>query len=325
MMKSVKKLISEIYKVIEMGEHIPVLLKETIDNLNINPDGIYVDCTMGGAGHSSEILKRLKNGHLYCFDQDEYAINRGLNRLKEISDKFTIIKDNFVNIKDRLNELGVEKVDGILYDLGVSSFQFDITERGFSYNNDAVLDMRMDQDRSLTAKDVVNEYSFEELRNIFFRYGEEKFSVQIARSIEKERKVKPIETTFELVEVIKKALPAAVLRKKGHPAKQVFQALRIEVNNELNVFEESLKDAFGLLNSKGRIAVITFHSLEDRICKQMFKEKVTVDIPRGLPVKECDIVKEYRLVNNKVIIADEEELSINNRAHSAKLRVIEKL
>ena len=308
-----------------MNVHIPVLLWEIIDNLNIKPNGIYVDCTLGGAGHSSEILKKLETGHLYCFDQDDYAIKRGEDRLSKISDNYTIIKDNFVNIKKRLNELDVFKVDGILYDLGVSSFQFDITDRGFSYNNDAQLDMRMDQDKSLTAKDVVNNYSFEELRNIFFRYGEEKFSVQIARMIEKERKLKQINTTFELVDVIKKALPSAVLRKKGHPAKQVFQALRIEVNNELNVFEESLKDALEMLNPKGRIAVITFHSLEDRICKQMFKEKVEVNIPRGLPVKDADIIREYRLVNNKVIVAKEEELEVNNRAHSAKLRVIEKL
>ena len=308
-----------------MGEHIPVLLTETIENLNIKEDGIYVDCTMGGAGHSSEILKRINKGHLYCFDQDEYAINRGGERLSKISDNFTIIKDNFVNLKKRLEKLGVEKVDGILYDLGVSSFQFDIVDRGFSYNNDAPLDMRMNQDGKLTAKDVVNNYTFEELKKIFYMYGEEKFSVQIARNIEKARKEKPIETTFDLVEIIKKSLPAAVLRKKGHPAKQVFQALRIEVNNELNVFEKSLTDAFQLLNKNGRIAVITFHSLEDRICKQMFKEKVDVKVPRGIPVKDCDIVRKYRLINNKVIMAGEDELEKNNRAHSAKLRVIEKL
>ena len=308
-----------------MGEHIPVLLIETIENLNIKEDGIYVDCTMGGAGHSSEILKRIKNGHLYCFDQDEYAIKRGSERLSKISDNFTIIKDNFVNIKKRLEELNVESVDGILYDLGVSSFQFDIAERGFSYNNDAPLDMRMNQEQKLTAEYIVNNYTFEELKRIFYMYGEEKFSVQIARNIEKMRKEKPIKTTLELVEVIKKSLPAAVLRKKGHPAKQVFQALRIEVNNELNVFEKSLTDAFGLLNTNGRIAVITFHSLEDRICKQMFREKTEVNIPRGIPVKECDIKREYRLINSKVIIASDEELENNNRAHCAKLRVIEKL
>jgi len=308
-----------------MNVHIPVLLTETIDNLNIKKNGIYVDCTMGGAGHSSEILKKLTTGHLYCFDQDEYAINRGKERLSKISDNFTIIKDNFVNLKNRLNELGVDYVDGILYDLGVSSFQFDIVERGFSYNNDAPLDMRMNQEQSLTAEDIVNNYTFEELKRIFYMYGEEKFSVQIARNIEKSRKLKPIKTTLELVDIIKKSLPQAILRKKGHPAKQVFQALRIEVNNELNVFEKSLNDAFGLLNKEGRIAVITFHSLEDRICKQMFKEKVEVNIPKGIPIRDCDIVRDYRLINSKVIVATEEELSNNNRAHSAKLRVIEKL
>lgn len=308
-----------------MNVHIPVLLNETIENLNIKPDGIYVDCTMGGAGHSSVILSKLKTGHLYCFDQDDYAISRGSERLSKISDNYTIINDNFVNLKSRLEEYGIEKVDGILYDLGVSSFQFDITDRGFSYNNDAVLDMRMNQNQKLTAKDVVNNYSFEDLRNIFYRYGEEKFSVQIARNIEKERKLKTIETTFELVDIIKKSLPSAVLRKKGHPAKQVFQALRIEVNNELNVFEKSLSDALMMLKENGRIAVITFHSLEDRICKQMFKEKVEVNIPRGLPIKDSDIVREYRLINNKVITASDEELEVNNRAHSAKLRVIEKI
>lgn len=308
-----------------MNVHIPVLLNETIENLNIKPDGIYVDCTMGGAGHSSVILSKLKTGHLYCFDQDDYAISRGSERLSKISDNYTIINDNFVNLKSRLEEYGIEKVDGILYDLGVSSFQFDITDRGFSYNNDAVLDMRMNQNQKLTAKDVVNNYSFEDLRNIFYRYGEEKFSVQIARNIEKERKLKTIETTFELVDIIKKSLPSAVLRKKGHPAKQVFQALRIEVNNEINVFEKSLSDALMMLKENGRIAVITFHSLEDRICKQMFKEKVEVNIPRGLPIKDSDIVREYRLINNKVITASDEELEVNNRAHSAKLRVIEKI
>lgn len=308
-----------------MGEHIPVLLAETIENLNIKENGIYVDCTMGGAGHSSEILKKIKTGHLYCFDQDDFAIKKGIEKLSKISSNFTIIKDNFVNLKKRLSELNITKVDGILYDLGVSSFQFDIAERGFSYNNDAPLDMRMNQENELTAEYIVNNYTFEELKKIFFRYGEEKFSLQIARNIEKSRSIKPIKTTFELVEIIKKALPQSVLRKKGHPAKQVFQALRIEVNNELNVFEKSLKDAFDLLNNEGRIAVITFHSLEDRICKQLFKEKVDINIPRGIPIKDCEINREYKLVNSKVIIAGEDELKNNNRAHSAKLRVIKKL
>lgn len=306
--------------------HIPVLLCEVIDGLNIKKDGIYVDCTMGGAGHSSEILKRLgENGHLYTFEQDLYAVERGSKRLKEISNNFTVINDNFVNIKSRLNELGVDKVDGILYDLGVSSFQFDIGDRGFSYNSDAKLDMRMNQNQTLTAYDIVNYYSKDELKKIFYKYGEEKFSDRIATNICKRREERPINTTFELVEVIKEALPQAILRKKGHPAKQVFQALRIAVNDELNVFENSLKDALTMLNKNGRIAVITFHSLEDRICKYTFKEKVEVDIPRGIPIMEKDIIREYQLVNKNVIVASEDELQYNNRAHSAKLRIIEKL
>lgn len=306
--------------------HIPVLLNEVISGLNIKKDGIYVDCTMGGAGHSSEILKRLsKNGHLYTFEQDDYAYERGRERLSQISDNFTIIKDNFVNFQVRLNELGVDKVDGVLYDLGVSSFQFDIGDRGFSYNSDAILDMRMNQNQELTAYDIVNYYSKEELKQIFYKYGEEKFSDRIAYKIVSEREKKPIETTFELVEVIKSALPQAVLRQKGHPAKQVFQALRIAVNDELNVFEKSLHQSLKMLNTNGRIAVITFHSLEDKICKYTFKEKVEVDIPRGVPIMDKDIKREYRLVNKNVIVASEEELAYNNRAHSAKLRIIEKL
>lgn len=308
-----------------MNKHVPVLLCEAIENLNIKEDGIYVDATMGGAGHSSEILKRLTSGHLYCFEQDPYAFNVGSERLSKINDNYTVFLDNFVNLKERLNELGIKKVDGVLYDLGVSSFQFDIPDRGFSYNYDAKLDMRMNQNSKVSAYEIVNEYSFNELKRIFFLYGEEKFSVQIARNIEKARMIKPIETTFELVEIIKKSLPAKELRKKGHPAKQVFQALRIAVNNELDVFEKSLQDALNMLNPQGRIAVITFHSLEDRICKQLFKEKVEVEIPRGVPIKDSDIVKEFSLVNKKVIVANDNELQNNNRSHSAKLRVIEKI
>lgn len=309
----------------KVERHIPVMLNETIDNLNIKPDGIYVDCTMGGAGHASEILKKLTTGWLYCFEQDPFAYQKGKAKLEEISDRFTIIQSNFVNIKDELFKLNVEKVDGVLYDLGVSSFQFDTPDRGFSYNYDAKLDMRMNTNNDLTAYQIVNEYSFNELKHIFFVYGEEKYSVQIARNIEKDRNVKPIETTFELVDIIKKSLPAKELRKKGHPAKQVFQALRIAVNDELNVFEKSLYHALSMLNHGGRIAVITFHSLEDRICKQIFKEKTEIDIPRGLPIKESEIQRDFELVNKKVIVASDEELAINHRSHSAKLRVIEKL
>ena len=308
-----------------MSKHIPVLLNETIENLDIKENGIYVDATMGGAGHSSEILKRLKDGHLYCFEQDPYAYNIGSERLRNISNNFTVFPVNFVNLKESLQNEGVDGIDGALYDLGVSSFQFDTPDRGFSYNYDAKLDMRMNPNAKVSAYEIINEYSFNELKRIFFLYGEEKFSVQIARNIEKSRAQKPIETTFELVEIIKKSLPAKELRKKGHPAKQVFQALRIAVNNELDVFEKSLNDALDLLKPHGRIAVITFHSLEDRICKQIFKERVEVDIPKGVPIKESDIKREFRLVNKKVIIATDNELQNNNRAHSAKLRIIEKL
>ena len=306
--------------------HIPVLLDEVIKGLNIKKDGLYVDCTMGGAGHSSEILKRLSNkGHLYCFDQDQYAIKKGQERLESINNNFTIFETNFVNIKRELENSNITSVDGILYDLGVSSFQFDDGERGFSYNHDAKLDMRMNQNQSLSAYEVVNTYPLEQLKRIFYDYGEERFSSSIAREIVSQRNKKPIETTFELVEVIKKAIPAFARRQGGHPAKKVFQALRIEVNDELRVFEDSLSDALMMLNPGGRIVVITFHSLEDRICKKIFKDKVEVKTLRGLPIKESEIKKEFQLINRKVIQAGDEELESNNRAHSAKLRIIEKL
>ena len=310
----------------EPYRHIPVLLNETIAGLNIKPNGIYVDCTMGGAGHASEILKRLNNeGHLYCFDQDEYAINRGNLVLKQISSNYTIIKSNFANIKDELKKLHVEEVDGILYDLGVSSFQFDIADRGFSYSKDAILDMRMDTNQYLRAYDIVNYYSYDELKKIFYQYGEEKFASNIAKKIIQKRSVKPIETTFQLVDVILESVPAFVRRKAGHPAKKVFQALRIAVNDELNVFERSLKDGLSLLRKNGRIAVISFQSLEDRICKNTFKESVEVKLPKGLPVKDAEIVRNFRLINKSVITANDDELVVNNRAHSAKLRIIEKI
>ena len=303
--------------------HKSVLLNEAIENLNIKPDGIYVDCTLGGGGHSKEILKRLTTGHLYCFDQDDYAFSRAKEVLDEISNNYTFIKANFKDIKKELNNLGVTKIDGVLYDLGVSSFQFDIPERGFSYNYDAPLDMRMNQNQDLTAEYIVNNYSFNEIQNILFRYGEESFAKQIAREIERERQIKPIKTTFELVDVIKKALPQKILNKKGHPAKQTFQALRIAVNDELRVFEVSINDALDMLNKDGYAVVITFHSLEDRICKTVFKERSTLDIPEGLPI----IIKEeapFELITRHPITANEEELEYNNRAHSAKMRVLRK-
>lgn len=307
-------------------KHIPVLLYETIEGLNINPDGIYVDCTLGGAGHSSEILKRLNGkGMLYCFDQDEYAIAKSEERLSRIGSNYKIIRSNFYNIKSELLKLGVEKVDGVLYDLGVSSFQFDIGERGFSYHMEGDLDMRMDTNQYLKAYDIVNFYSLDELKNIFFKYGEEKYSGLIAKKIVNEREKKLISTTTELSDIILSAVPSHVRRSGKHPAKKIFQALRIAVNDELNVFESSLQDALDILNVNGRIAVITFHSLEDRICKNIFKSKIDVNIPSGIPVKEEDIIRAFRLINNKVIVASDSELQMNKRSHSAKLRIIERV
>lgn len=306
-----------------MEKHIPVLLNEVIENLNIRDGLTYIDMTLGGGGHTKEILKRIPNGHLYGFDQDDFAIGKAKDKLADFSN-YTIIKDNFINAKERLNEIGINQVDGILFDLGVSSFQFDIPTRGFSYKFDNELDMRMNPESNLTAKIIVNEYSSEEIANILFRYGEEKFSRSIAKNIVKFRSEKPINTTFDLVDIIKKSLPNKVLNKKGHPAKKTFQALRIAVNNELEVFSKALEDAISLLALKGRLAVITFHSLEDRICKQIFRKHSTIDIPKGVPI----IVNEdpeLRLINRKVIIATEDELEVNNRAHSAKLRVVEKI
>lgn len=306
-----------------MSEHITVLKEEAVDALNIKDDGIYVDATLGGGGHSSLILSKLKKGHLYSFDQDDYAISRAKERLDTVGNNYTIIKSNFVNLKERLNELGVYHIDGILYDLGVSSFQFDMEERGFSYRLDGPLDMRMNQNQELSAKTIVNEWPVSKLIEIFYRYGEEKFAKQIAFQIDKVRHEKEISTTFELVDIIKSALPQKVLKQKGHPAKQVFQALRVAVNDELTVFEKSLLDALDMLNSDGRAVVITFQSLEDRICKSIFKEKSTLDIPEGLPV----IIKEeapFELISRKPILPSEEELNNNNRSHSAKMRILRK-
>lgn len=306
-----------------MSEHITVLKEEAVDALNIKDDGIYVDATLGGGGHSSLILSKLKKGHLYSFDQDDYAISRAKEKLDTVGNNYTIIKSNFVNLKERLNELGVYHIDGILYDLGVSSFQFDMEERGFSYRLDGPLDMRMNQNQELSAKTIVNEWPVSKLIEIFYRYGEEKFAKQIAFQIDKVRHEKEISTTFELVDIIKSALPQKVLKQKGHPAKQVFQALRVAVNDELTVFEKSLLDALDMLNSDGRAVVITFQSLEDRICKSIFKEKSTLDIPEGLPV----IIKEetpFELISRKPILPSEEELNNNNRSHSAKMRILRK-
>ncbi len=309
--------------------HETVLLDETVDGLNIKPNGIYVDCTLGGAGHSLKILEYLnEDGHLYAFDQDEYAIEQAKITLKDEIEmgKVTLIEDNFRNLKTALASHGVEKVDGVLYDLGVSSPQLDDGHRGFSYNHDAQLDMRMNQDQALTAYDIVNEWSYHDLVRILFQYGEEKFSKQIARRIERSREESPIETTFELVEIIKDSIPAPARRTGGHPAKRTFQAIRIAVNDELTVIGESLEQAIKLLTVGGRISVITFHSLEDRIVKHLFKEYSTVEeLPIDLPILPSEMEKApLKLINRKIILPTEEEVKDNKRSRSAKLRIVEK-
>ena len=300
--------------------HKSVLLNECIQYLNINSNSIIVDCTLGYGGHSSEILKRIPNGHLYSFDQDTEAIKYSSELLSKISSNYTIINSNFVNIKDELNKIGISKVDGILYDLGVSSPQLDQDYRGFSFHQDAKLDMRMDQNQDFSAYNVVNEYSSVMLADILFKYGEEKYARQIAKKIVEKR---PINTTLELVEVIKEAVPMKY-KINHHPARKTFQAIRIEVNNELEVFEKSLKDALELLDVGGRICVITFHSLEDRICKEVFKSVSTVKKElQSLPVIPDEYLPKYKVV--KVLSPNEEEVSLNKRARSAKLRVIERI
>lgn len=307
-----------------MFHHITVLLKETVDQLNINPSGIYVDCTLGGAGHSLYLVEQLTDGRLISIDQDQTAIDNAHIILKDHLDKVTFVKDNFRNLRLILDDLNIDKVDGILYDLGVSSPQLDVGERGFSYHQDARLDMRMDQSQPLSAYEVVNEWPYEKLVSIFFRYGEEKFSKQIARKIENLRETTPIETTSDLVEIIKDAIPAPARRTGGHPAKRVFQAIRIAVNDELGAFEESIEQAIASVKVGGRISVITFHSLEDRLCKQVFQEyEKGPDIPRGLPVIPDEFKPKLKRVNRKPIVSTQEELDDNNRARSAKLRVVE--
>lgn len=308
-------------------KHETVLLHETVDALQVKPDGIYVDCTLGGGGHTAYLLSQLTTGHLYAFDQDDVALaNSQLKFKAEIaSGKLTLIKSNFRNLQSALAQLGINKVDGILYDLGVSSPQFDDAKRGFSYKLEAPLDMRMDQSNPLTAKQIVNEWSYSDLIRIFFRYGEEKFSKQVARSIEQQRQVKPIETTTEFAELIKNAIPAPARRKGGHPAKRIFQAVRIAVNDELGAIEESLEQAIDLINIGGRISVITFQSLEDRIVKTMFKEQAsTPEIPKGLPILPQENLATLKLITKKPILPSESEQAQNHRSHSAKLRVAQK-
>lgn len=303
--------------------HKSVLLQECIENLSLKEDSIIVDATLGYAGHSSEILKRIPKGHLFAFDQDEEAIKASREKLDTIASNYTIIKSNFVHLKEELEKNNIQQIDGILFDLGVSSPQLDEDYRGFSFHKDAKLDMRMDMTNDLSAYQVVNEYSKEELTNIFFQYGEEKYANSIARKIVEYRETKKIETTLELVEIIKSSVPEKYKREK-HPARKVFQAIRIEVNHELEVFEKALIDSLSLLNVNGRICVITFHSLEDKICKNIFKESSEISEElKHLPV----VPKEY-LPNFKVIHTlkpTKQELLENPRSRSAKLRVIERI
>ena len=305
--------------------HISVLLEEAISSLDLRDDSIIVDATLGYGGHSSNILKRIKSGHLFAFDQDSEAIKYSTDRLNKIGTNFTIIKSNFVFMKEELEKLNITEVDGVLFDLGVSSPQLDNKERGFSYHQDAKLDMRMDQSKDFSAYDVVNTYKKEELANIFKKYGESKFANNIAKKIVEYREKKNIETTLELVEVIKTAVPMK-FRIDKHPARQIFQAIRIEVNNELDIIENSLSQALDLIKVGGRVSVITFHSLEDRIVKRYFKEKTSIDKKvQGLPNIPEEYLPDFKLVSTKAIVPSEDELEKNPRARSAKLRVIERV
>ncbi len=307
--------------------HIPVMLNECLEGLNIKADGTYVDGTVGGAGHSIEIVKRLsENGKLICVDKDEDALKAAGERLAPYKDRVTFIHDDYKNLVNELDSIGVGKVDGILLDLGVSSYQLDNAERGFSYMKDAPLDMRMDRSQRISAHEVVNGYTESELARILFDYGEEKLARQIARNIVRARSEKPIETTLELAKIVEDTYPAKTRWKFGHPAKRTFQAIRIEVNDELSSLGEAVTAMARRLEKGGRMAVITFHSLEDRIVKSAFKElSLACTCPPDFPVCVCDKVQEVELVNKKPITASEEELENNSRSQSAKLRVIEKL
>lgn len=304
--------------------HKSVLLEETIENLNIKPDGIYLDGTLGGAGHSLEIVKRLQNGLLIGIDQDVDAIKKSTEVLSGYEDLVIIRKSNFKEFDNVLDSLSIGKLDGALLDLGVSSFQLDSGERGFSYHQDHPLDMRMDNENPLNAKIVVNTYSKEDLEDIIFKYGEERWAKRIAEFIVKERSVKPIETTFELVDVIKKAIPRSQ-RLDKHPGMKTFQAIRIEVNDELNIIEKTIEKIVDRLNPKGRLAIITFHSLEDRIVKNAFRylEKDCICDPRA-PICTCDKESKVKIITRKPILPSKEEVEINSRSRSAKLRVLEK-
>ena len=306
--------------------HVSVLLDEVIEGLNIKPDGIYVDGTLGGAGHSSEVAKRLtEGGRLIGIDRDESAIAAASKRLEPYKDRVTIVRDNYLNTLDILEELGIDRIDGMLLDLGVSSYQFDEGERGFSYREDAPLDMRMDQRDELTAFTVVNEYTENELFRLIRDYGEDQFAKNIAKHIVRNRAVKPIETTLELAEIIKAAIPAK-FREKGHPAKKTFQAIRIEVNSELDILKNSINGLIDALKPGGRLCIISFHSLEDKIVKNAFRIAENPCIcPKEFPVCVCGRKSKGRVVTRKAITASEGELENNNRAHSAKLRIFERI
>ena len=306
-------------------KHKSVLLNETIEGLNIRPDGIYVDGTLGGAGHSFEIASRLNSlGRLIGFDQDEDAIKASSEKLKGF-DNVTIVRSNYRNMKEELNNLGIDKVDGIMLDLGVSSYQLDTIERGFSYKEEAPLDMRMDNRQQLTARDIVNGYSQSELFRIIRDYGEDKFAANIAKHIVLNREEKPIETTTELAEIIKAAIPMKFRKQGGHPAKQTFQAIRIELNSELTVLQESLMEMIDMLKPGGRICIITFHSLEDRIVKNIFKDaEDPCTCPKNFPVCVCGKKSKGTVITRKPIAPGEEELEYNSRSKSAKLRIFEK-
>ena len=307
-------------------KHVSVLLQETVDGLNVKPDGIYVDGTLGGGGHSYEVCTRLgAKGSIIGIDQDEAAIEAASIRLKDFGEKVAIVRSNYCDMKSRLHELGIDKVDGIMLDLGVSSYQLDTADRGFSYREDAPLDMRMDQRSEMTARDIVNDYSEMDLYRVIRDYGEDKFAKNIARHIVQERAKRPIETTGELTEVIRHAIPMKFQKKTGHPAKRTFQAIRIELNRELDVLRDSLDDMIDMLNPGGRLCIITFHSLEDRIVKSAFKKNENpCTCPSDFPVCVCGKVSKGRVITRKPILPSEEEMEVNSRSKSAKLRIFER-
>ena len=307
-------------------EHKSVLLNETIEGLNIKPDGIYVDGTLGGGGHAYEVCRRLgEKGSIIGIDQDEAAIEAASVRLKDFGEKVTIIRSNYCDMKSKLHELGIDKVDGIVLDLGVSSYQLDTAERGFSYREDAPLDMRMDRQQSISAMEIVNEYPQEELYRIIKEYGEERYARNIAKNICLAREEKKIETTFELVDIIRRSMPAKARNGKGHPAKRTFQAIRIECNHELDVLRQALDEMIDLLSDSGRLCIITFHSLEDRMVKLKFRQAENpCTCPPDFPVCVCGNVSKGKVITRKPILPSQEELDANSRSKSAKLRVFER-